>query len=272
MTLDIKMEVGKLQKLYDEDPKQSTFSALYIATFGAGKTYGLRTARMPVHIDSFDPGGTKCLKKLILKKDNPEGTIVADTRWEKDDPLDPYVYAEWRKEFQYRYKNGYFDPFGTYALDSSTTWSQTIMNWVLKKAKIPGQAPRRNYDYVPQKMEIQNCVKMMLNLPCDFIMTGHLAEVKNAEGGFIRYKFMTTGQGEVTIPLMFDEIYTMILSETSSGVKYELLTKPIDHFISRSRLAQDGLLDTYEEPDIKKILKKAGYSCENKPIFWRSKI
>ena len=151
MPLEIKTEVEKLQKMYKEDPRQSSFSALVLATFGSGKSYILRTARKPVHIDSFDPGGTKCLKKWIKS-----GEIIADTRWEVDDPLNPYCYKEWLKEFEYRLENGYFDHFGTYALDSSTTWSQAIMNWVLLKAKIPGQAPRRNHDYVPQKIQIQN--------------------------------------------------------------------------------------------------------------------
>ena len=75
---------------------------------------------------------------------------------------------------------------------------------------------------------------------------------------------MTTGQGMITIPLMFDEIYVTAPKEMSSGIEYRLLTKSTGTFLARSRLSADGLLDTYEKADIKHILKKAGMPYQDK--------
>ena len=78
MAYDAKAELARVKKYYDQDPLQKRFSAIISGDSGSGKTYLLRTARFPVHIDSFDPGGTKCLEPWIKK-----GDIIADTQWGK---------------------------------------------------------------------------------------------------------------------------------------------------------------------------------------------
>ena len=62
----------------------------------------------------------------------------------------------------------------------------------------------------------------------------------------------------VTIPLLFDELYTLRTKAIGNDVKYELLTKSTGLYLARSRMAADGKLDAVEEPDIKAMLKKAG--------------
>jgi hypothetical protein len=37
--------------------------------------------------------------------------------------------------------------------------------------------------------------------------------------------------------------------------------------MARSRMAAKGLLTTYEKPDLKNMLKKCGFSTEDKPLF-----
>jgi hypothetical protein len=76
---------------------------------------------------------------------------------------------------------------------------------------------------------------------------------------------MTTGQGMVTIPLLFDEIYVMSTKEKSSGTEYTLLTQSTKLHMARSRMSKNGLLQPVEKPDIKALLKKAGLSREDKP-------
>ena len=120
--------INDIKEFYENDPLQKRFSALVTGETGSGKTYLLRSARMPIHIDSFDPGGTKCLRSLIKK-----GDVVADTRWENEDPYNPTVFNDWIKETDYRFEVGYFDKFGTYALDSSTTFADAVMNSQLEK-------------------------------------------------------------------------------------------------------------------------------------------
>ena len=261
MPLDIKTEISKIKEFYASDEKQNTFNLLLVGESGSGKTFLSRTARKPVHIDSFDIGGTKCVRKWIEK-----GEIIPDTRWESEDPLKPSEFKNWKKEFEYRLANGYFNHFGTYWLSSGTSWSDAIMNYVLAKAGIAGEAPRFTKDYTPQKVMIRNYISKMLNLPCDFIFEGHLKLVEDPDKGTV-FRFMTTGQGMITIPLMFDEIYVTSPKETSSGIEYRLLTKSTGTFLARSRLAADGLLDTYEKADIKYILKKVGKDYQDKPLF-----
>jgi hypothetical protein len=81
----------------------------------------------------------------------------------------------------------------------------------------------------------------------------------------IYYRFFTTGQAMVTIPMQFDELYVMIGSESSSGTKRELLIESQGKYIARSRLKGSGMLNDKEEPNIRKILKKVGLQWEDKP-------
>jgi len=273
---DIKTEIKKIRDYYASDPLQQRFSALITGQIGVGKTFLSRTARKPVHIDSFDPGGTKCVRKWIK-----EGSIIADTRWEREDPYDPTVFGEWMKEVKFRLEQGYFNMFGTYWLSSATTWGDAAMNYQLAGAgKIDaksraGEAPKFTRDYTPQKIMMINHIKKFMTLPCDFIMEGHLRTFEEVKGETkqgseiksVKYRFFTTGQAMVTIPMQFDEIYVLKGYDVSGGVKRVLLTDAQDEYLARSRLRADEKLSVEEEPDIKALLKKIGLSWEDKPAL-----
>lgn len=259
--LEAKKNAAEVAKMYSNDPRQDTFNLLLLGEMGKGKTYIANTARKPVHIDSFDPGGTKGLRDKIAS-----GDIIVDSRYESEDPMKPTMMPLWISEMERRLKSGYFDHIGTYMIDTSTSWSEMIMNDILKKAGIAGQQPRWAHDYGPQKTLIRNYLKKCLDLPCDFILTGHLEMYKDdAEGGKTRFRFSTTGKGAITIPTMFDEIWIADSKETSSGIEYRILTQSTGTYSCRSRLAGNGLLEKFEKPDIKAILTKVGQNAEDKP-------
>lgn len=260
MSLDMKAELGALTEAYKKDARQTTFNCLVTSESGCGKTFLARTCRFPVHIDSFDPGGTKGLAKWIAS-----GDIVVDTTYEGEIPERPFAYSTWLKNFKRRAEGGYFDHFGTYILDSATTWSAAIMNWIMNKDKLAGTAPRFTKDYVPQKVEINNRIRDMMNLPCDFILTGHLKLIEDPESGRHKFRFLTTGDGMVTIPLLFDELWTLRTRSTANDVEYQLLTKSTGLYLARSRMAGDGAFNAVEVPDIKALLKKAGRDYSDKP-------
>lgn len=252
MTIDIKKEFADLQNMYKEDARSSKINLLLLGESGGGKTFLMSSAPGITHIDSFDPGGSKGLAKQIA-----EGKVMADTRWEQEDPWDPKQFVAWEKEMERRLKIGYFNHVTTYMLDSATTWSAAIMNQVLKLAGIPGKAPRFTHDYGPQKVAIHNWIKRLLSLPCNFVLTGHLETKSDDDGSKIIKRFMTTGQGSVIIPLLFDEIWVMDPKESSSGVTYRVLTQSTGRDLARSRISAGGLLDKYEVPNFSTILKKA---------------
>jgi len=270
MAYDYRNELERVKKHYDQDPLQKRLSILVAGETNAGKTYLFRTARFPIHIDSFDPGGTKCLRDLIEK-----GDVIADTQWESDDPFEPKAFAEWKKATDIRLKIGYFNHFGTYGLDSATTFGDAVMNSILGNKGRAGEAPLHRHDYNPQKVEMTNYIKKLMRLPCDFIMTGHLREIKkllyvDTKTGVateeIKYRFYTTGQAVVTIPLLFDEIY-VITGKGGGGrePRREMLIDSLGEYIARSRLKANGKLNAVEPPDIRALLKKVGLDWKDKP-------
>lgn len=276
--LDARIEAEKLRTRYVDTP--SKFAALVIAEKGQGKTSLLRTARLPVHIDSFDPGGTIVLEDMIKK-----GDIIADTVYEQEDPLAPFAFSEWRRNTEQRIRGKYFESFGTYCLDSSTTWSDCIMYYTQAEAerndktgslRLLGKAPRRNHDYVPQKALIQVWLRRLLTLPCDIIVTGHLYgqyEKRRAEDGteedrLTGYRFMSTGKATVVIPLEFSEMWVMVSSRTPTGVNYEIITGRDGYYLGSTRLGNRGKFSIREEANVKKLLKKAGWPTADKPKLY----
>lgn len=258
------LDAKRMADYWLADPKQQTFNFLLLGEMGSGKSFLARTMVKPVHVDSFDPGGDKHLEEYVRA-----GKIVVDSTYESEDPRNPRMFEEWRRNFEYRVAKNYFDKIGTYYLDGSSMWAESIMNWVLGKAGLAGKPPRFTHDYDPQKYEIRNWIRKMLDLPCHFAISGHLEMFQNKLTGETKYRWMTTGKGTILLPPLFDEVYTLRVS-TSVQKKpiYELLTAPIDDYPARSRLAKDGKLDPIEEPDIKKLMTKAGFKPLDKPSLW----
>ena len=271
MPYDPMKELKRVVDYYNGDPLQKRFSAIVTGETNAGKTYLLRSARFPIHIDSFDPGGTKCLTDLIKSDSNPTGQIVADTSWETEDPFEPKAFAEWMKTTNIRLNSGYFDMFGTYCIDSLTTFGSAVMNYQLNLKNRAGEVPQHRHDYNPQKILIENYIHKLMNLPCDFIITGHLRKIEKLLAvdkmtGIKRveteFRLHVTGQAVITIPLLFDELYTII--GKGSPPKREMLIDSLGTYIARSRLKRNGKLNASEEPDIRKILKKIGLAWSDK--------
>ena len=268
MAYDPKKELKRVKEYYNQDPLQKRFSAIISGEIGSGKTYLLSTARFPVHIDSFDPGGTKCLRPWIDK-----GDILADTQWETEDPFEPTVYNNWNKATELRLQTGYFDMFGTYALDLSM-FSDAVMNYIMLTAKggsRAGETPMHRRDYNPSKTIIVNKIKRLMSLKCDFFLLAHLKESEDTIGEtkdgvpikVEKYRLNITGNALLTVPLQFDELY--VLLGKGSPVRREMLVEAQGKYLARSRLKSDGKLSHTEEPNIKKLLKKIGLAWEDKP-------
>ena len=261
-------ERERLRQNWNTNPRNFSFKALVTGESGTGKTHLLRTARTPIHIDSFDPGGTKVLQDMILK-----GEVIADTEYEEENPYEPAKFNRWKNEFETRLRNNYFNELGTYCLDSSTMWSAAIMNQQLKAAKggsRAGQAPQWSVDYVPAKVEAVNYITKILSLPCDVIVTGHLKDMyenkktlTGEEQSLVGYRYLAVGDAKVYIPLKFDEIYVTLVEPARGTNKpeYKLLTASMGLYQAKTRIGR-GKFETFEEPNIKKLLAKTDWSSK----------
>lgn len=259
MPIDISKEITALRKIYSEAPSRTQLTALILGEAGSGKTFLMRTAPKPVHIDQFDHTGAFGLSQWVDK-----GEIIVDNQYDSDDPMNPKAFALWSSNFERRRTSGYFENFGSYCMDSATSWSNAIMNYLLAKDGIPGSPPRWAQDYVPQKTLIHNYIQKMLTLPCHVFMLGHLEPSKDEVTKTIKLRFATTGKGVVTIPSLFGELWVMDPVDRAGTTEYRILLQSTGTNLARSRLASDGKLAQVEPPNIKYLLKKAGFPYADK--------
>lgn len=261
MSLDATKAFAQIRTNYQQNPKTGTFNALICGEAGTGKTHILKTCRKPVLLHTFDPGGEKTLRDEIAK-----GEILVES-FAPDDPFKPWAFISWVRTLDKEIKDGLFEHIATFALDSTTLWAESILNFLTAKRGAAGKTPEGKADYMPQKTEIRNWVTKILGLPCDVVMTGHLEPTEDQVSGRVTYRYATTGKGTIIIPAMFDEVYVTEAEDTSKGVKYKLRTAGAGRYMARSRLASGGRLEVYEEPDIKAILTKVGLPTDDKPLF-----
>lgn len=265
--LAIKKQAEEIKKMYDGDPRTKTFNCLVYGALKTGKTSILRTCPKPVFVHSFDPSGTLVLRDLIEK-----GEVLADTRFENEDPFKPSACRLWESEFNDLYRKGFFNHVGTFALDSMTTWASIIMNEVIRRAaakkknRVIGEAPQQQ-DWLLQMSFIENYIRKFLSLPCHCILLGHADQQKNEEGANVGdLSIMITGKLRERIPALFSEIYYLRIKDYKIGTR-ELLTQAVYGIQAGSRLSFGGKLDKTEPPNIKKIMDKVGLDSSDKPLF-----
>ena len=265
--LDIKKAADEIRSMYQDSRSSKYFRALIFGDVGTGKTNLLSTCPRPVHIDSFDPGGTTTVRKYI-----EEGWMLADVRYENEDPKLPQALELYDKVLDQRIREGYFEYIGTYALDSLTTFGDAGMNWILKKSGRPGGVPMAgkgsDNDYVKQQITIEPILRKLLNLPCHVIFLAH-PDMRESETTHIKsIGPKVYGQLATKLPLLFSEIYCAQAKEVKDGMEYSLLTRQNGYWRCRSRLASNGKIDMYEKQDIKSILEKACFDNSDKPMEW----
>ena len=265
--LYVKKQAEEIKKLYDEDPRNLTFNAIIYGSLKVGKTSLLRTCPKPIFVHSFDPGGTLVLRDMIEK-----GEVLADTRFEKEDPFKPTACRLWEDSFSHLYRKNFFDSVGTFAMDSMTTWSQIVMYEVIRRAALTkknrevGGAPHQN-DWLVQMAFIENYIRKFLSLPCHCILLGHADQPKDEEGNAVGdMGILITGKLRERVPALFSEIYYLKIKDYKTETR-ELLTKPVYGIQAGSRLGFGGKLNKEEPPDIKAIMKKVGIDPSDKPLF-----
>ena len=252
-------ELNGLRKTYNEQPK--VFSAILFGPKGVGKTTSLRTAVKPVLLFSFDPQGP-----LVLQNEIDKGEVIV-VPFEKENPDKPEVFRNFEKEYQRLEKLGIFDAIGTIAIDSITTLSGAIMLQVLKDAGRLAKYPQQN-DYPMMMSTLRKTVLKILGAPCHTIFIGHVDQMKDDISGIIQHVPDMVGKLKVQIPLLFSEMYFVESDSDDKGNwQTRFYTRSTKRVSASSRLAAAGTLDAIEPADFKKLLKKAGWSCDDKPLL-----
>lgn len=265
--LTIKKRAEDIRRMYEEDPRNKTFNAIIFGPLKVGKTSLIRTCPKPVLIHSFDPNGTLVLRDLI-----ESGEVLADTRFEREDPFAPKACRLWEDEFGYLYRKDFFKHVGTFVIDSMTTFNQIVMLEVIRRAaktkknRVIGEAPQEQ-DWLPAMSFIENYMRKFLSLPCHCILLGHADQQKDKEGNTVGdLGIMTIGKLRERIPALFSEIYYLRMKDYKTETR-ELLTKPTYKIQCGTRLGFGGKLDATEPPDVKKIMAKVGLDISDKPLF-----
>lgn len=251
----------ELRQAYKESGLSNYVNTMLYGSMGTGKTTALRTAVKPVLIHSFDPGGSKVLSKEIEK-----GEIVVDSRYEQEDARQPSVYRQWETNFNKLKRDKIFESVGTYALDSITLFSESMMNEILRRNGRAGTTPQLQ-DYMVQITTIKQYIAIIANLPCHTVICGHVEADKDELTGRMLTSIMVTGKLKERLPILLDEIYMTTTKENAKGIEYQFLTRNTGLYKARTRIGSNAKFDTYEEPNLKALLKKAGYSTEDKPLF-----
>lgn len=255
--LDITAEMEALRSHYSTDLSQSTLNALVIGPKGSGKTRLLSTCRKPVLLHSFDPGGSKTLLPEIKR-----GEIIPITETENENPDDPTAWSLFEERFEKYRMGGIFEQFGTYAIDSATFWLDAMENYIIKSKRRTQGLEIQDYKVI--KNTLLDIVKMCASLPCDFIMTGHIiADIDSVTGSKVT-SLAVTKSLKAFMPTLFDEMYVMLVEETSKGQEYKMLTRNDGKYLASTRLGRDKF-EALEEPNIKMLLQKAGLPYEDKP-------
>jgi len=249
-----------IRQRYEESNRHEFHNFLVYGHEGTGKTRLLTTARKPVLLASFDPGGstTRDLQPFIKSGD----IIVQD--YSGDVRSKPTKFREWEKDFLEMEGNGFFEHIGTYALDSLTRWADAMMSELVRMNGFKNEGIPDKREYYIQQLSSVDYIGRLCALPCDVFCTGHIALEKDEVEGRMYTGLLLAGKMSDKIPLCFDEKYITRTEGTSKGVRYFLQTHNDGQYRAETRMGGSAF-ETKEEPDLAQLFRKAGVEMKHKP-------
>ncbi len=253
---EAKARLAEFRKSYSEGKKGDNFSALIMGEFASGKTSLLGTARAPILIDSFDPRGA-----IVLRDEIKSGRVIVRDFWDERFKR-PTEYSRWAAVWDKDTSSGFFDTLGTYCIDSLTTFTEALVNQYCKQKGRAENKPEIQ-DYPIIYSILKDVVKSSQSHKCDFLCTGHLVAEMDARDQKMYAELDTYKKLKSRLPLLFTEKYVITNEPMGNNVRYELLTAPNGRYRAGTQLGAKGKFKLKEEPDIKALLKKAGFPHED---------
>jgi len=263
--LEVQKRALEVREMYLSKPAQTGVNVLLYGDWGTGKTTFASTCPTPVFVDSFDPQGTivEALQPLIRS-----GDVIVESRWEDDSWKKPHAFSEWETEMERRMKMGFFEHFGTYMLDSLTRFSESCLWQICKKAQRPGQ-PYQLQDYNVQQLTIVDWLGQIAMLPCHTVITGHIEKMQDQVSGAMETGLLLAGKLSEKVSLAFVEKWvTRVVRGQNNKNEYKVQTHPEGIYRAETRIG-GSRFSTFEEPNFRELLKKAGYPAEDKPSFFK---
>lgn len=239
---------------------QDSFNILVYGDYGTGKSTLLSTCRLPLYVFSFDPGGTKL---PALQKLRDEGLAILDTDYENENAKKPTVFKAFDKTLTEMKNAKAFENIGTVAIDSLTTFSDAVMNFILDRDHRAGTVPQIQDYYVLQSL-LGQVVRELCNLPCDFILTGHISTDKDEVTGRMITSLLVPGKNSQKIPVLFDEVLISTLEmDAKKNPVYSVRLVGDAKYKTSTRQFSGDQFSPYESPDIMALRAKAGKPVEH---------
>jgi len=239
--------------------KPQNVSVLSFGLYGSGKTALLRTARKPVLLFLFDPGGAVPLQKEI----NEGSVIIMD--YTNENSKTPTEFSRFEKDFDRFSRDGTFNNVGTIALDSFTTWFDAMMNQTVKTLQRKNGIPEIQ-DWQVLKNVVTNYIKLFSSFAADFYMTAHLVNDKDDITGEILSDVNAFKSLRPLMPIYFTEKWYLETRKKGTSFEYVINLESTGRYKASSRLKglNDKILSVMPA-DIKEIFRLAGQHTEDLP-------
>lgn len=263
--LEVQRRAESVREMYLKKTTGGVNVLLY-GDFGTGKTTFFKTCPKPVFIDSFDPSGTitKALRPMI-----ESGDIIVETKWEGDSWKNPFAFQAWEKEMEDRIKTGFFEHFGTYGLDSLTRMAESCMFRVCEKGNHKGE-PYQKQDYNVQQLTVVDWLGRIATFPCHTVVTGHIGRFQDEVSGAIETGLLLAGKLSDKVCLAFVEKWVSRVVKEGGKQRFVVQTHQEGIYKAETRIGGSDF-QTFEEPDFKALLRKAGLkqAAEDKPSLFK---
>ncbi|HEC66880.1 MAG TPA: hypothetical protein ENI23_16515 [bacterium] len=173
------------------------------------------------------------------KPDKKKYGIVKEEIFTPDNPDDPNIIEPKGQWKEVERPACWFDQFDNICFDSFTTFSDMVMDRILKLNGRAGQFPQQD-DWGGQMQTITNVVRTYASMNKILLFTAHEEFKQDKEGGKMQNMILLTGRLRVKLPLLFSEMLHMECASTPAKIKYQIQTRP-DRYNPAIRTTIKGL-------------------------------
>jgi hypothetical protein len=247
-------------------PADDSHRILVLGDTGSGKSTQLLTLPGKKFVYCFDANAKLAFRgydvdfeEFMPDRLNLSVKSMAKDKGDKTTNHQNTTYLEWEKDFDTKYKDGFFDQYDVVAIDSGTTLLSLIMDRVLTINGRGGSWPQQD-DWGPQMNVFTNIIRTFTSMGKTFYMTGHLELKQDKVSGRIFRQPIMTGQLRSRIPLLFSDIFfAEVRNDDGKGKMVHTFQTVPDKLTTTIRTSIKGL-DPFEDVslDFSKPLEEQG--------------